>query len=205
VSVPRIAVVLSCLAAACTGAERQGRSPAHLVVGALEAASGAAPSTFGGTLASDVVTIVTRVADDEIPYPTVFEDLGRVEFGLALKDPGGATVATQPSTSNFVTVTRYTVRFLRADGRNTPGVDVPYAFDGAFTVTVGAETRIATFVLVRSQAKREAPLAGLAASAGAVLSTIAEVTFYGADQAGRAVKVVGRIGINFANWSDPEA
>jgi hypothetical protein len=42
-------------------------------------------------------------------------------------------------------------------------------------------------------------------SAGAVLSTIAEVTFYGADQAGRAVQVVGRIGVNFANWSDPES
>jgi hypothetical protein len=205
-SVRHLVLTSSCLAAACTGVQREGRSPAYLVVGALEAASGATPSAFGGTLASDVVTTVTRRVDsDELQESTVFEDLARVEFALALKDPGGTAVATAPSTTNFITVTGYHVRFLRADGRNTPGLDVPYAFDGAVTLTVGVETRVATFVLVRSQAKQEAPLSALAVSPGAVLSTIAEITFYGADQAGRNVRVVGRIGVNFANWSDPEA
>ena len=31
----------------------------------------------------------------------------------------------------------------------------------------------------------------------------ADVTFYGADQAGNPVQVTGSIGINFANYGDP--
>jgi hypothetical protein len=37
-----------------------------------------------------------------------------------------------------------------------------------------------------------------------VISTIAEITFVGADQAGRTVQAVGRIGVSFADWRDPE-
>jgi hypothetical protein len=192
------------LTAGCTSAQREGASPAYLIVDSIEAASGAEPTTFGGTLASDVITVVTRQqAGAEVQQATVLEDSGRVEFSLALKDPGSVTSPAQPTTTNFITITRYHVRFIRADGRNIPGLDVPYAFDGAFTVTVGSESQTATFTLVRSQAKQEAPLAALAAETG-VISTIAEITFYGTDQAGRAVTTVGRISVNFANWSDPE-
>ena len=192
------------IATSCTSAQREGTSPAYLIIDSLEAASGAAPSTFGGTLASDVITVVTRRVDGtDVRQPTVFEDIARVELSLGLKDPGGSTTATQPTPTNFITVTRYHVRFIRADGRNAPGIDVPYAFDGAFTITVGAERRPATLVLVRAQAKREAPLGALGGGPG-VISTIAEITFYGADQAGRAVKVLGRVSVNFADWSDPE-
>ena len=198
-----LAVVLF-LTPSCTSAQRHGASPAYLIVDVLEAASGAEPTTFGGTLASDVITVVTRrQAGVEGQQATVFEDFGRVEFSLALKDPGSAASPAQPTTTNFITVTRYHVRFIRADGRNVPGVDVPYAFDGAFTVTVGSASETATFTLVRSQAKQEAPLAALAAE-GSVISTIAEITFYGTDQVRRAVTTVGRISVNFANWSDPE-
>ena len=192
------------LLASCTGVQRQGTSPAYLIINALEAASGAEPGAFGGTLASDVVTIVRRpIAGGEVRQATVFDDPGRVEFSLGLKDPGSTSAPSQPSTSNFITVSRYHVRFIRADGRNAPGVDVPYGFDGAITVTVGAEPVLATFVLVRSQAKQEVPLRALSIT-DAVISTIAEITFYGKDQAGRTVAVVGRIGVNFADWADPE-
>ena len=55
------------------------------------------------------------------------------------------------------------MRFIRADGRNTPGVDVPYGFDGAFTVDGRrGETATAAFTLVRHIAKQEAPLGALA-------------------------------------------
>jgi hypothetical protein len=191
--------------AGCTGVQRLGTSPAYLIIDALEAASGAEPDTFGGTLASDVVTIVRRRVDDaEVRQPTVFEDLARVEFRLGLKDPGSTATPSQPSTTNSITLTRYHVRFVRADGRSAPGAEVPYAFDGALTATVGAEPRVATFVIVRRQAKEEAPLRALAAGAAVVISTIAEITFYGMDQAGRTVTAMGRIGVNFADWSDPE-
>jgi len=195
---------LGVLLASCTGVQRQGTSPAYLIVNSLEAASGADPDAFGGSLASDVVTIVSRATGgEEVQQATVFDDLARVEFSLGLKDPGSTSAPSQPSTSNFITVSRYHVRFIRADGRNAPGVEVPYAFDGAITVTVGAEPAVATLVLVRSQAKQEAPLSALSVTGAPVISTIAEITFYGKDQAGRTVAVVGRIGVNFADWGDP--
>ena len=69
------------------------------------------------------------------------------------------------------------------------------------TPTIFGDTGTASFQLVRNQAKTEAPLAALAHN-NAVISTIAEVTFYGHDQSGRDVSVSGRLDINFANWGD---
>ncbi len=58
------------------------------------------------------------------------------------------------------------------------------------------------FELVRHVAKLEAPLVYLATNLN-VISTIAEVTFYGRDQVGNEVNVTGHILINFANYGDP--
>jgi hypothetical protein len=81
---------------------------------------------------------------------------------------------------------------------------VPYSFDGAATGTIGADGSVLTFVLVRAQAKLEAPLRALRGGGGAiVISTMAEVTFYGADQNGNTVSVTGTISVNFADWGDP--
>ena len=46
------------------------------------------------------------------------------------------------------------------------------------------------FTLVRNIAKDEAPLQALTVN-GVIISTIAEVTFYGHDQTGREVSAVG--------------
>ncbi len=74
----------------------------------------------------------------------------------------------------------------------------------AITATVGGGETTVSFVLVRVQAKLEAPLAALANHGGAgVISTIANITFYGTDQTGRAVSVTGSISVNFADWADP--
>jgi len=55
--------------------------------------------------------------------------------------------------------------------------------------------------LVRAQAKLEAPLLALRQQGGqVVVSTIAEVTMYGTDQAGRDVSVQAKIGVNFADF-----
>jgi hypothetical protein len=97
------------------------------------------------------------------------------------------------------------VQFIRADGRNTPGVDVPYPFDGGMTATVSGSGIKASFTLVRIQAKMENPLVTLQyRNAASTISTIAEVTFYGVDQAGHAVSVSGRIGVDFSDWGDPQ-
>lgn len=90
-------------------------------------------------------------------------------------------------------------------GRNTPGVDVPFGYDGAMTVTVGAEPVSAGFTLVRIQSKSESPLLALIGGGGArAITTLAEITFYGTDQAGRDVVATANISITFADWGDPE-
>jgi hypothetical protein len=190
----------------CTSRQLDGGlASSYLIVTSLQAASGATPTEFSGVLPSDVITLVKQSVDgQDVFIATVYEDTLEVTFDLALKDPGTADSPTRPTSANFITINRYRVEFFRADGRNVPGVDVPYPFDGAVTVTVSGTSAVAVMALVRHQAKLEAPLVALAGGGGAVaISTIARVTFYGADQAGRTVSVTGQISVNFADWGDP--
>jgi hypothetical protein len=202
----RTAPLLAVIAAGCGQYVRDsGRAPAQPVIMSLEAASGAEPQKFGGTLASDVITNVKRTVNgQEVDVPTIFGDSAQVKMTLILKDPGQAGVTTAPSLLNQVTFTRYHVAYHRADGRNAPGVDVPFAFDGAATFTVGADSAVtAGFEIVRNAAKEEAPLMALRAS-GVIITTIADVTFYGRDQAGNEVSSTGSIQIDFGNFGDPQ-
>lgn len=189
---------------ACGDVARTGRSPAFLQIVRLEGSSGARPDEFGNTLFSDVLTIV-RNADNE-PVATIFADLGRVEFRVGLKAPETTTGPTQPSALNVITLSQYRVVFRRSDGRNTQGVDVPYAFDGGLTFTVPATgTASGSFALVRHQAKEEPPLRNMAFNGGAqLISTIAEITFYGKDQAGNDVVATGTMSVNFGDFGDPQ-
>ena len=121
---------------------------------------------------------------------------------LSPKDIGQPGAPTTPSTNNEVTVTRVHVAYRRTDGRNIQGVDVPYAFDTATTGTVPA-TGLATlgFILVRNTAKQESPLIQLETN-GIIISTIADVTFFGHDQVGNDISVTGSIGVDFGNFGD---
>jgi hypothetical protein len=179
-------------ASGCTMTQWTGTSAVQLVIVSLEGGPGDEVAGYRHTFESDVRT-----------GGRVVEDGGRVLLALALKDPGTADLPTRPSPANAVTVNRYRVRYLRADGRAGPGVDVPYGFDGAMTLTIGDEGGVGRFVLVRAQAKMEPPLITLRDSGGSLaLSMLAEVTFFGRDQAGRGVSVVGLVGVNFADWPD---
>ena len=184
---------LAAMTAACGEMAGRDRSSVVVVIDALEAASGAEDTpTFTGTLQSDVVTVVNNVS-------TVFADSGRVTMRVIGKDPTDTLGPT-----NAVTINRYLVTFRRTDGRNTPGVDVPFPFDSAMTFSVqpGAPTT-RSFELIRHTAKFESPLLGLRNSFG-VMATIAEITFFGRDQAGREVSASGSIGIQFGNFADPD-
>ncbi len=175
----------------------QGKAPSFLVIDSLAGASGAVPGQYGGTLQADVVTTVSGVA-------TRFEDLGQAQLRIVLKDQGAPGATASPSPLNAITVNRYHVAYRRADGRNVQGVDVPYDFDGAVTATVTTSATQLGFSLVRIQAKLEPPLRALASLGGSVaISTIADVTFYGHDQAGNEVSQTGSISITFADWADP--
>ena len=189
-----VAVALCAMAlSSCSNTIRTGQSPAYLVITSLQGAKGGGSNsgTFGTTLASDVITLVPK----DTGTPTIFGDSGQASFQLQMKDS-----LETPSPVNAITLTQYHVKYIRADGRNVQGVDVPYEFDGAVTVTVSSSSTVG-FTLVRNQAKMEAPLAALGNNFG-VISTIAEVTFYGHDQNGRDVSVSGRIGVDFSNYGD---
>jgi hypothetical protein len=189
-------------ATSCGDVVRNGRAPSYLVIDSLQGIRGAAITggTPTSTLVSDV--IVTSPAPCTVASPCIFGDPGQAAMHLALKDPGPAAAPTQPSLVNAITINRYHVDYVRADGRNTPGVDVPYGFDGAVTVTVsGTNPSPVGFELVRVVAKEESPLVQLKNSAS-FITVLANVTFYGHDQAGNEVSVTGSIQIDFGNFGD---
>jgi hypothetical protein len=194
------AAVLIATSVSCGSAVRQGSSPVYLVIDSLTGTSGATQSAkASNTLQSDVITLVTspNPCTQDNPCPTVFSDEGEVRLRSLQKDVS----ATAPSTNSAVTINRYHVDYRRADGRNTPGVDVPYGFDGAVTGTTDQGVLNLNFEIVRHVAKMESPLAELATNAG-VITTIAQVTFYGRDQVGNDVTVSGSIQVDFGNFGD---
>ncbi len=187
-------VSLAAMTAGCGGMAGNDRSSVTLIVEALQAASGAsATPAFSGTLQSDVLT-----------RGGIFSDQGRVTMRVIGKDPTDVLTL-----GNSVTITRYLVTFTRSDGRNTPGIDVPFPFDSAvtFTVTPGSTSSTAGFELIRHTAKLESPLLGLRDQNNninwTIISTLADVTFFGHDQAGRNVSASGRIGVQFGDFADP--
>ena len=192
------------LSAGCGDVVRQGRAPVQLVIMSLAAASGAEPDELAATLNSDVITVVNQTVNgQQVRVPTTFNDVGEVSLSMILKDPGQPGAPAAPTDINQVTVTRYRVVYRRTDGRNTPGIDVPFPFDSAVTFTVPpGGTATSGFQIVRHTAKGEAPLSALQFNPD-IISTIAEVTFFGRDQAGNDVSVTGSIGIDFGNFGDP--
>src|SRR5919198_1689577 len=167
----RLAGALACAVtvSSCGNAVRQGQGSSYLILTQLAAASGAQPGEFKNFLLSDVVTILDNVT-------TFFNDPGQATFKLALKDPGPSSSPNTPTVNNYITLTQYHVEYIRSDGHNVQGVDVPFAFDGVLS-TVISDTATVGFQLVRHSAKQEAPLAALAFS-NQPLTTLARVTFY---------------------------
>src|SRR6185503_17281906 len=173
-----------------------GRSPAQLTIMSLTASSGATPADLGATLHSDVITNVKKTVDgQQVDVPTIFNDNGTASFSLIMKDPGPNPASPEAASElNSVTISRYRVVYRRTDGHNTPGVDVPFPFDSAVTFTVSRDGGSTGFQLVRNSAKQEAPLRSLVFNPD-MISTIADVTFYGRDQVGNDVSATGSIGI----------
>lgn len=178
--IPRLLAVLCVLSAAGCGGEllRTGRSPVYLTINSVTSPSGI-------PVRSDVNTTVTS------------NDVATANLSVVAKNADVTTTAV-----NAVTLTRYHVTYVRADGRNTPGVDVPFGFDGGLSQTVQAGgSGSVTFELVRFQAKQEPPLKNMANQGGLLfLNTIAQVTFYGRDQNGNELTVTGNVDIVFGDF-----
>jgi len=201
------AAVLALLAGSvsCGDVVRQGTSPVFVVVDSIQAASGAAPGEMGAFLLSDVQTLVDQtVGGETVRVPVIYNDVAEVTLRLLAKDAGNGLNSLAPTPLNAVTIRRYRINFIRADGRNTPGVDVPYPVDGAVTATVSQTPSVVPFEVVRHQQKLEQPLRSLANFGGRLfISTIAEITFYGADQVGNEVQVKATMSVSFSDYADP--
>lgn len=179
---------------------RTGRAPVFLVIDSMSATAGGGGESGTAFLLSDVETLVDQtVGGVTIKVATIFNDSASAVIRAVEKNP----LATETQLNN-VTLTRYRVNFRRTDGRNTPGVDVPYGFDGGLGITISVNsTANVGFEIVRHQAKLEPPLANLSRGGGQVfISTFAEVTFYGRDQNGNEVTVTGRIDVQFGDFGD---
>jgi hypothetical protein len=189
------------LSAGCitkTATEDDNSSNTVITVVSMTAAAGGTTSASGDDLFSDVCDGSSSTSTG----CTVINDNAIVEMVGQVKDQ-----TTPFSTVNDVIFTRYRVTYIRADGRNVAGVDVPYPFDGASNFTVSADGSAVTrsLVVVRQQAKLETPLRelhsdGIHNGGSLVLSTIAQIDFYGQDVAGRAVKVTGYLNVTFADF-----
>src|SRR5215831_2955834 len=156
-------------AVSCGDVVRTGRAPVMMVINSLEAAptGGFGANQFGNTLHSDVQVLLTTPPPcaPTTPCPTVYADVGQVTLSLILKDIGTATNPATATTNNQVTLNRLHIKYVRADGRNVQGVDVPYEFDGAVTGTIPPSGQATfTFEIVRHIAKEEPPLVNLIAS-----------------------------------------
>lgn len=169
----------------CTSPAKDSNTASYLILQSIQAAPGAAPDTTSTVLASDVRTFGTAYSDPMV-----------ASFQLGFKDPG-----VSPTPVNFITMTKYRVHYIRNDGGQAPA-----DFESAVSFTVtDAVTASGSIILVRAQAKNEAPLSALVGVGGtAFLPVTAQVTFEGTDQTGKAVSVAGSIAINFADWADPE-
>jgi len=185
----------------CGDVVRQTDAPVFVVIDSLQAAKGDTPGTLSSFLLSDVQNLVTSPAPcaPDNPCPTIFNDVGSATIHLAQKD---VTNPNAPTTSNnAVTITRVHINYRRADGRNTPGVDVPYPWDAGVSVTVPPTGAVnVAFEIVRHVAKEESPLVQLISNPS-IINTITEVTFFGHDQTGNQISVMGTIQINFGNFA----
>lgn len=197
----RLAAVAACVISASCGGElmRTGRSPVMLVIDNMSATPGGG-GTAAAFLMSDVQVLVDQTINGvTVRVPTIFNDSLTATLRSIEKNPNATATPV-----NGVTLTRYRVVFRRADGRNTPGVDVPFGFDGGLGVTINpGNTAQVSLDLVRHQAKLEPPLKNLANTGGlGFISAIAEVTFYGRDQNGNEVSVTGNIDVHFGDFGD---
>lgn len=185
----------SLLLAGCGELVRQGHSTVYLQLDSLQGLNTGA-TTYTTEVLSDVANYLVV---DGITYISRAPDAGQMTLRLMMKDP-----LLAPTSANAITISSYRVVYRRTDGRNTPGVDVPYPFDGTISATVSPGQQLAIgFTLVRAQAKFEAPLRALTGGGSTLtIATIAHVTFFGHDATGTEVSVEGDITVYFADWPD---
>jgi hypothetical protein len=194
-----------------------------VVIAALALAPMGCTPDFVENSEADVILRIVRLtgepgSEDQDRGDVLFSDVCcaiindniSVDVELILKNPSVAL----PGQFNDVNLERYELRYLRSDGRNVEGVDVPFRITGPLSsvqVLTGGASAV-SLVGVRHQAKLEPPLKNLEgvflgdsgrfvfAGAG-ILTTTGELTLLGRTTSGKVVRAVGRIQIVFADFA----
>jgi hypothetical protein len=190
------AVVLaaSVLLTSCNPVENKSQSASLLIVESLTGLD--IEGKEGFFLQSDVL-----IVDPVTGTTSVRADSATATFRATMLDPVPLLGTSQ---YNDIQITRYVVTYIRADGRNIEGVDVPYSFEGSLSalIRIGISTPV-SFVIVREAAKQEPPLFNLrAALPGDILNVTAKVDFYGHDLANKTVRATGMLPVFFANYGN---
>jgi len=152
----------------------------------------------GGSGTSDVLN------SDIFP---VFNDNATIELDVI---PKNQSADLELGRLNDVVLESYEVRYVRSDGLDREGVDVPYRITGGMSAMIPAgETASASIVVVRHQAKEEPPLRnlrfleGTGAGGGTdIVTIIARITVFGRTTSGKGVSATGSLQINFADFAD---
>lgn len=203
-----VLLAVALLTYACTRVEDNARSGSLLtiteVVGEIGDVEG------GGT---DSTPLLSDTCDNDNTLPqdpefcTVVNDNATITFRNDFLQIGpGSGANSGPTFINDIVVTRYRVDYFRPNGRNTPGVDVPWGIDGTMNVTVPADgSGEGSIVIVRHNAKREVPLAELDLGPGEdILVANAQIQCFGQDLSGRVVSATGYLEIHFANYGESQ-
>jgi len=193
-----LVLIIAALAlASCVAKEDDSTSASFLVINSLTGKdlSGGEGST---TVFSDVITNGSIINDNGVAAVTTLT-----------YNPNPDSDAHDITYYMNVIVDQIDVEFLRTDGRNVEGVDVPYRFTQPMNVLVPVdETVQIPFVLIRHVAKLEPPLLALREepNQGKVLQLVAKITVYGKDLAGhRVAPVSGYLSVWCANFADSDA
>jgi hypothetical protein len=198
---PAVLILLALLSIqyGCTRVEDNTRSSSLLVVESVLGLSGDENLT-GSPLLSDV-------CENNPPLElncSRFNDNANITFSNEFLQIGPGAGIVAPSFLNDIIVNRYRVDYFRPNGRNTPGVDVPYAIDGTMNVRVTVNgTGDGSIIVVRHEAKAEPPLAELlTGQSEGVITAQAEIKFFGQDLSGRTVSATGFLEIHFAEFGE---
>jgi hypothetical protein len=189
-----VLLAASFLLISCNPVENESQSASLLIVESLTGMD--IEGAEGFFLQSDVL-----IVDPVTGTTSVRADSAKATFRATTLEPAPLLGTSQ---YNDIQITRYVVTYIRADGRNIEGVDIPYSFEGSLSalIRIGISAPV-SFVIVREVAKQEPPLFNLrAALPGDILNVTAKVVFYGHDLANKTVRATGMLPIFFANYGN---
>jgi len=187
---------------------------APVVIAALALAPMGCTPDFVENSEADVILRMVRLtgqpgSEDQDEGDVLFSDVCcaiindniELEVELILKNPS----VLVPGQFNDVNLERYELRYLRSDGRNVEGVDVPYRISGALSSVqvITGDTATVSVVGVRHQAKLEPPLKNLENAGNQdLITTIAEFTIHGRTVQGGVLEARGSLQVSFADFAD---